>query len=320
MTRMHTSTVMSLLAAGALILAGCGGGGSSDATGTLSFSMTDAPVDEADMVVIAMTEFELKPADGPSFRLAVAEAGRELNLLDFTNGEKALIIDDEQVPAGGYEWLRIFFDMDASYVRLEEGGATYPLFMPSGAQTGYKLVGGFTVPANGTVEYILDFDLRKSLLSPPGLSGPSGEDRTFLLKPTVRMMNASETGGVFGVVAPELLPEPLGTAEGCAGGDAVYAFEGLGVDPLAEDPPNPPLVTDILDLNNETGDSEYHLMYLLPGDYTLAFTCGASADDGVAETYPLEELEFSEVIEVTIVSGETKQCDISQGAEATGPC
>jgi len=316
---MHTSTVLSLIAAGALILAGCGGGGSSDATGTISFSMTDAPVDEADMVVIAMTEFELKPVDGRSFRRAVNEAGRKLNLLDFTDGKTALIIDNENVPAGDYEWLRIFFDMDASYVRLEADGATYPLFMPSGEQTGYKLVGGFTVPANGTVEYILDFDLRKSLLSPPGLSGPSGENRTFLLKPTVRMMNAEETGGVFGVVADNLLsPGNSECAEG--GGNAVYAFEGFGVDPLATDPANPPLVTDIVDLNQSTGLSEYHLMYLLPGDYTLAFTCGASADDGVAETYPLDELAFSEVIEVTVVSGETKQCDIPLGEEAEGPC
>jgi hypothetical protein len=318
MKRIHTSTGMSLLAAGALILAGCGGGGNGDETGTISFAMTDAPVDEADMVVIAMTEFEFKPVEGPSFRVPVTAAGRELNLLDFTNGESALIIDDEEVPAGDYEWLRIHFDMQASFVRLEANGATYPLFMPSGAQTGYKLVSGFTVPVNRAVSYILDFDLRKSLISPPGLRGPSGEPRTFLLKPTVRIMNVEETGGVFGVVADDLLFEAPGNDAVCAegGGNAVYAFEGLGVDPLEA----APLVTDIVEFDNATGDSEYHLMYLLPGDYTLAFTCSASADDGVAETYPLDGLDFSEVIEVTVVSGELKQCDIPQGAEATGPC
>jgi hypothetical protein len=315
MTRIHTSTGMSLLAAGALILAGCGGGGNDGGTGTISFAMTDAPVDEVDMVVIAMTEFEFKPAEGPSFRVPVTEAGRQLNLLDFTNGESALIIDGEEVPAGDYAWLRIHFDMQESFVRLEANGATYPLFMPSGAQTGYKLVSGFTVPVNGAVGYILDFDLRKSLISPPGLRGPSGEDRSFLLKPTVRIMNAEETGGVFGVVADDLLFE-FDSEAVCAedGGNAVYAFEGLAVDPLAA----PPLVSDIVEFNTETGKSEYHLMYLLPGDYTLAFTCSASADDG--ETYPLEGVEFREVIEVTVVSGELKQCDIPQEPDATGPC
>lgn len=52
----------------------------------------------------------------------------------------------------------------------------------------------------------------------------------------------------------------------------------------------------------------------------VTFTCSASADDGVAETYPLEGVEFSAVIEVTIVSDETKQCDIPQDEAATGPC
>jgi hypothetical protein len=318
MTKMHARIGVSLLAAGTLILAGCGGGGNSDATGIISFSMTDAPVDEADMVVIAMTEFEFKPVDGPSFRVPVTAAGRQLNLLDFTNGKNAMIIDEEEVPAGEYEWLRIFFDMGASYVRLEADGATYPLFMPSGAQTGYKLVSGFTVPVNRAVSYILDFDLRKSLIAPRGLRGPSGEPRTFLLKPAVRIMNAQETGGVFGVVASELLFEAPGNDEVCAegGGNAVYAFEGFGADPLAA----PPLVTDIVDFNTTTGESEYHLMYLLPGNYTLAFTCGSSADDGVAETYPLDGLEFSELIEVTVVSGQVKQCDIPRDEEASGPC
>jgi hypothetical protein len=315
MTRTHTSLGMTILAIGALALSGCSGGSDDKAqTGILSFAMTDAPVDEADMVVIAMTEFEFKPADGRSFRRTVTEAGRQLNLLDFTNGKSAVIIDGEEVPAGEYEWVRIFFDMQASYVRLDDG-ATYPLFMPSGAQTGYKLVSGFTVPVNRPISYILDFDLRKSLISPPGLGGPFGP-RTFLLKPAIRIMNSEETGGVQGIVASALLAEDFDNGESCTGGNAVYAFEGHGTDPLKA----PPLVTDIVDYNVQTGDSEYHLMYLLAGDYTLAFTCSASADDGVGETYPLPGLDFSAVIDVTVIAGETKQCDIPQDEAATGPC
>jgi hypothetical protein len=314
MTRSHTSLGLTIVAAGALMLAGCGGD-DKPGTGVLSFAMTDAPVDEADMVVIAMTEFEFKPAGGQAFRREVTAAGRQLNLLDFTNGKSALIIDGEEVPAGEYQWVRIFFDMQASYVRLDDG-ATYPLFMPSGAQTGYKLVSGFTVPVNRPISYVLDFDLRKSLISPPGRGGPFGEPRTFLLKPAIRIMNAEETGAVHGVVASTLLAEDPDNESSCAGGNAVYAFEGHGADPLD----GPPLVTDIVDFNIHTGDSEYHLMYLLGGDYTLAFTCSASVDDGVGETYPLAGLEFSAVIDVTVVAGETKRCDIPQDEAATGPC
>ena len=303
---------LSLLAAGALALAGCGG--SSDSSGVVTFSMTDAPVDEAHAVVISMTEFEFKPADGEPFRRDVTEAGRELNLLALTNGNEAVIIDGESVPAGEYEWIRIFFDQEASYVQLEEGGSQYSFFMPSGAQTGYKLVGGFTVPANAAVEYILDFDVRKSLLEPPGL-GRLGEDRRFLLKPTIRMMNKFDTGGVTGTIAAELLAES--NAETCAGGDAVYAFEGENVDPLGQGVQ--PLVSDIVDLNDVTGAFEFHLMYLLEGPYTLAFTCSASNDGGEGEDYVYtpDELGFGNTLTVEVVDGEVAVCDLDANGEWT---
>lgn len=305
-----------MLATAALILGACGSD-SKPGTGTLSMSVTDAPVDEAYAVVIAMTEFEFKPAEGPAFRIAVTEAGRELNLLAFSNGEAALVIDGEEVPAGDYEWLRIYFDEAASYVVLEEGGGTYPLFIPSGAQTGFKLVSGFTVPANDSVAYMLDFDLRKSLRSPPGLGGRFGEDRMFLLRPTVRIMNVAETGGVWGVVADALLAMNNDEAS-CAGGNAVYAFEGLNVDPLGAGAL--PLVSDIVELDETEGWHEYRLAYLMPGDYTLAFTCSASADDGVPETYPLEGLEFSEAINITVVEAQHKRCDIPPAEGQSDPC
>lgn len=54
----HSGLGMMMLAAGALMLAACGNH-SKSGTGTLSFSMTDAPVDEAAAVIIATTEFEL---------------------------------------------------------------------------------------------------------------------------------------------------------------------------------------------------------------------------------------------------------------------
>jgi hypothetical protein len=303
---------LSFVAAGALALAACGG--SSDSSGVVSFSMTDAPVHDVDAVVISMTEFELKPASGESFRVPVEAAGRELNLLDFTNGESAKIIDAEAVPAGEYEWLRIFFDEGLSYVKV--GDEQYSVFIPSGAQTGYKVVSGFTVPANGSVEYMLDFDVAKSLREPPG-RGRLGEDRSFMLKPTVRIMDVSDTGGVTGLIASELLAENNDETT-CAGGDAVYAFEGGDVDPLAADVE--PLVSDIVDRNEVTGDYEYHVMYLLEGAYTLAFTCSASADGGDGEDYVYTpgELDFSDTLTVDVVDGEVAVCDL--GADGAWSC
>lgn len=326
--------------AAAALAAGCGGGGGGlaeeeEPIGGISIGVTDAPVDDAAAVVVAMTEFEFKPAgDEPSFSVAVEGAPRELNLIEFTDGASAVIIDDEQVPAGDYEWLRIFFDEDLSFVQLESDGTMYPLVIPSGAQTGFKLVSGFTVPVNDSVTYMLDFDVRKSLIEPPGLAGPMGSPRTFLLKPAIRMMNVDDTGAVSGVIDSALVD--VNNAR-CAGaeppltGNAVYVFEGLDaeLDDVADEEEQPtdgragPLTSDVVELNDVTGDYEYHLMFLLPGPYTLAFTCSAMADGATDDDFPAPSesgFDFDATINVEVVSGVEKRCDIAADDIPPEPC
>jgi hypothetical protein len=323
-----TGLVVTLLA-----VAGCGSSGNGDenATGTLSIGITDAPVDEAAAVVIAMTEFEFKPAgEEPSFRVAVEGAPRQLNLIDFTDGAAAVIIDGEVVPAGDYEWMRIYFDESLSFVQLETDGTMYPLFIPSGAQTGFKLVHGFSVPVNDEVTYMLDFDVRKSLIEPPGLGRV---ERTFLLKPVVRLMNAANTGGVTGTVdlsLVDIMNERCLLAEPPLTGNAVYVFEGMDavLDDVADldepgDGVDGPLTSDVVDLNEETGDYEYHLMFLLPGTYTLAFTCSATADGAVDDDYPAPSdsgFDFDAQINVDVVSNEVKTCNIPAPDGQSDPC
>lgn len=307
MIKMRKAAGMSLLAAGALALAGCGGSTDSG-SGVVTFAMTDAPVTDATSVVIAMTEMELKPAEGPSISFPL---DKEVDLLTLTNGTSTPILEGVEVPAGEYEWVRIFFDEEGSHVMVE-GGGQHSFFMPSGAQTGFKVVGGFTVPVNDSVEFILDFDLQKSLIEPRGMRGRLGEDRGFLLKPTIRLMEMAETGGVTGTVAAELLADnDTSDPAVCDGGDAVYAFEGADVD--VNDPANIPLVTDIVDFDAETQVYEYHFMYLLPGDYTLAFTCSASSDGGDGEDYVFTPgaLGFGEPVTVSVAEGEIGECNLA---------
>lgn len=322
-----------------LAVAGCGGSDYGDeqvdpnATGRLSIAITDAPVDEAAAVVIAMTEFEFKPAgDEPSFRVAVEGAPRQLNLIDFTDGAAAVIINGEDVPAGDYEWMRIRFDESLSFVQLETDGTMYPLFIPSGAQTGYKLVHGFNVPVNDDVTYMLDFDVRKSLKEPPGLGIVNGV-RTFLLKPTVRVLNVADSGGVSGVVdmsLVDIMNERCLLAEPPLTGNAVYVFEGMDAvldDEADEDEPSDgidgPLTSDVVDLNEVTGDYEYHLMFQLPGTYTLAFTCSVMADGASDDDYPDSadsKFDFDAQINVEIVSNEAKACNIPAPDFQADPC
>lgn len=53
-----------------------------------------------------------------------------------------------------------------SYMEMRDG-TQVELNIPNGAETGFKLVSGFTVPVGGGVDFTLDSDLRKSITRPP---------------------------------------------------------------------------------------------------------------------------------------------------------
>jgi hypothetical protein len=113
-------------------------------------------------------------------------------------------------------------------------------------------------------------------------------------------------------------------------GNAVYVFDGMDalLDDAADlDEPSDgidgPLTSDVVDLNVETGDYEYHLMFLLPGTYTLAFTCSAMADGASDSDYPDPadgKFDFDAQINVEIVSNEVKTCNIPAPDFQTDPC
>ena len=111
---------------------------------------------------------------------------------------------------------------------------------------------------------------------------------------------------------------------------AVYVFEGM--DAELDDVADPdedtdgragPLTSDVVDLNIDTGDYEYHLMFLLPGTYTLAFTCSAMADGASDDDYPAPSesgFDFDAQINVEIISNEVKTCDIPPPGTQSDPC
>jgi len=97
-----------------------------------------------------------------------------------------------QVPAGHYTQIRLKLGAGSNVV---VDGVTHPLTVPSGLQSGYKLVGEYDVPAGGLLELALDFDAARSIV----LTG-SG---TYMLKPTVRVMPIHTAGSITGQVQPD---------------------------------------------------------------------------------------------------------------------
>ncbi|WP_018953548.1 DUF4382 domain-containing protein [Thioalkalivibrio sulfidiphilus] len=98
-----------LLAASALLLTAClgGGGGTSGGMGQLTLSVTDAPVASAEKVVVSFTGVAVKPESGAAIEFLFEEP-REIDLLALTGSLHEVLLDGETVPAGRYEWIRLY--------------------------------------------------------------------------------------------------------------------------------------------------------------------------------------------------------------------
>jgi hypothetical protein len=270
---------VALAAVWAALLIGCGGGGASSApsTGRLSLGITDAPVDDATAVVVKFTAIELKPESGEAFTISLDPAP-SLDLLALAGGSSRELLSEREVPAGRYTWVRLALDAQqntpSSYIDLEDG-RRFPLHVPSGNESGLKLIRGFTVAAGSVSNFTIDFDLRKSVIAPPG------QAPNYILKPVLRMVDNLRVGTLTGTVAAALVPT------GCT--PQVYVFSGANVVPddldAAAAPDVDPLVSVPVSLDAASGEWRLRIAFLEAGDYTAAFTC-----DGALDTPEGEEI------------------------------
>lgn len=285
MTIRFSCSVLALAASA--MLAACGGGGSSGGTGQLTLQVTDAPVDDATAVVVQFTGVELKPAGGNAVSIDYA-APRTIDLLALQGGDVASLLDGQTVPAGRYDWVRLKVvtskdSLSPSYLaRLVAGVPTnFPLYVPSGSETGLKLVRGFTVPVNGAASFTIDFDLRKSVVDPNG-----GFAGGYYLKPALRLVDNAQVGSISGTVALSTLC-PTSASPLVPNGPSVYVFAGNGVTPDDIDGAGVEPVTTASVKESDPGVYTYTAAFLSPGDYTVAFTCvGATDQPETSEVLP----------------------------------
>lgn len=275
----------------ATVLTACGGSGSSSTSqaqsdgsqGSFSLAVTDAPVDNAIAVVVEFSGVSVKPADGTAIDIIFDEPHR-IDLLALQGNVSQEIVTDTPLPAGDYEWIRLHVNAEQdnvidSYVETDTG-AQLELWIPSGSQTGLKLVRGFTVLAGGAVDFTVDFDLRKSIVSPPAVSGKS-----IMLKPVLRLVDNISAGSISGTVDSALIAEACADPSTELG--AVYVFSGADATPMdVSGAGTDPLTTALVSYADDTYG--YEVGFLPMGEYTLAYTCDAAMDDPEA----VDDLNF----------------------------
>jgi hypothetical protein len=263
--------ILGLAAATAFGLAACGGGGSSGGMSRMTLAVGDAPVDGAQAVVVKFTGVELTPNSGNPVDVTFT-APKIIDLLN-QSGTASAVLFSQPIPAGDYGQIRLMVVADGnpgnSYITLSDG-TMHGLQVPSGSETGLKLVTGFTVPSSGVVDYSIDFDLRKAVTCPPG------QAPACILKPVERLVDNTTVGNIQGQVSATLVPI------GCTPG--VYLYSGAVTVPedMNSTAPatdtNQPLASKVPVATSQP-PYYYQFTFLQPGSYTVAFTCQAALDN-----------------------------------------
>lgn len=303
---MRLLPTLSLLALG-LITASCGGGGGGPSTGTLSVGVTDAPVDEATAVVVKFTGVAIKRA-GADEEVFSFTAPRTIDLLALQGGNAASLLQGTTVTAGAYEWMRLQVEATGntdgsgnpvdSYLQRTDGTKA-PLFVPSGSQSGLKLVSGFSVPAGGTASFTIDFDLRKSITLPQSSGSP------YFLKPALRLVDNAVAGTIAGTVSATTLGDAsCPNTDPTLNTNVVYVYAGSGVTPDDIGGTGAQPVTTATVTNN-AGTWRYTAAFLAPGSYTVAFTCQGASENPEAN----DALVFLGSRTATVTTGATTTSD-----------
>jgi len=279
------------LAITALIsLAGCSNSSSDD--GTLSLSVTDAPIDGAANVYVQFSSVNIQALDGTSVNFNF-DTPRQIDLLNLQGSNSAPLLEGVTLPAGQYQTIQLMVDTAGnldSYI-VKDDGSSHELTIPSGAETGLKLVRGFNVAVGNSANFTIDFDLRKSVTS-AGVTG------SYFLRPALRIMDNTQIGHISGYADVATLCSGV-----TAPAYAVYVFEGSSISPDDTGSTTEALTTALLD-----NSYNYGVGFLNAGDYTLAFTCIADTDDPEADDSGFGNNlgdGFVATANVTVTKGET---------------
>lgn len=193
-----------------MILPHCSGSGDGG-TGTLSVGLTDASADEFSAVYVTISEVQVHQNsdadedDSGWITIPMANPGKTFNLLELRDG----LIEGLAVgplDAGSYSQIRLIINPTtpdgspniqcnshpfANYAIDADDGEVHELKVPSGPQTGLKIIcaGLCDIEPNRTTELVLDFDAAASIT-------PS-----FNLKPTIKVLGTEAFTIVMGTVS-----------------------------------------------------------------------------------------------------------------------
>jgi len=261
-----------LAAAMAATVAACGG---SSGNGTVAVHLVDAPADYKE-INLNITGVELHGDSVGWVNLGRPDpALMPVDLLTLTGGVAATLVPKTAVPADTYSQMRLHLGPGNTVVLQD--GSVHDLTVPSGLQSGLKLVIKLHVAAGADKDVFIDFDAKNSIhLHATGASGK------YILRPVIFATERATAGAIAGklttLAGEATQPAPLPGVEVMA-----EAFDGAG---------NPVVVAATKTL----ADGSYKLEHLPFGTYhvvsqpvvgPVAYAAQASGPIAVDETHLL---------------------------------
>lgn len=266
---------------------------------SFTLRVTDAPIDDAVSVVIEFIEVRLRDTDG-NWTSHPLNPPRSIDLLQLQGTNTADLLVGKLADVGNYDEIRLLVDGAPMANYIDLGTSVVELKIPSGSSSGLKIKGDFTVLDNHNTSLVMDFDLRQSIT----MAGNSG---MYILKPVIRLVNDQEAGHIRDTVDPAL----LSSMPACSDTDpnsynAAYVYAGHNVSPDDIDQGSPqsiaPFATTSINYDNAIMSYLFEAAFLPAGDYTVALTCNADAedlDDGN------DDLKFFNIQNVTVLVSNT---------------
>lgn len=282
----------------AVILAACGGGSGSDSNDTtttqptqkttVSVGVSDAAVNnlaEVNLVIQRLT-FRASGKEDVIFDTLDTQGNpMKINLLEYTGDDIYLVVNDQEIEAGDYEWIRADvvngsvgsnFDLTSSVRFLDGSQAPLAVTRKGNDDVGEIQLNNFSFN-EGENQIVLEFDLNKALLK-------RGNDDTVYLKPTaVRLENLLTSFELEGMVSESVKNACIADNADLApvAGEykhVVYLYKAdVAVPSDINDEDSAPIATANVDT-----ESEFEIAFISSGEYKVGYSCLGHIDD--AET------------------------------------
>ncbi|MFC1564641.1 DUF4382 domain-containing protein [candidate division KSB1 bacterium] len=178
--------------------------GSTDLQGTLTMSVTDSYVD-IESLIIQIGEIAIHK---DSEWIVMDSVDHTIDLLDYNNGD-VFELFSENLESGHYNQVRLMIDT----AEITYQGSVYDLTIPGSWNTGLKLVNAFDISEGTETSLILDFDVSKLVHITN-----QHNSLTFVMKPTIRILEETETGRIRGEITNL---DTTATAYAISGSDTV---------------------------------------------------------------------------------------------------